>query len=97
IGLGLIVAQWAGNAPRTFALIALVAVILAVAALVWGLLPLRRVPSDLQVARFIEERAPSLDDRLVSAVDVAGTPRPASANLVGPNAPAGAPRARARE
>ena len=28
-------------------------------------------PADGQVARFIEERAPSLDDRLVSAVDVA--------------------------
>ena len=28
-------------------------------------------PADAQVARFIEERAPALDDRLVSAVDVA--------------------------
>src|SRR5262249_18148090 len=32
--------------------------------------PLRRAPQDANVARFIEERAPSLDDRLVSAVDV---------------------------
>ena len=39
--------------------------VLAVGALVWAFWPLRRVPSDAQVARFIEERAPSLDDRLV--------------------------------
>ncbi len=94
LGLGLIVARWAENAPRTFALIALVAVILALAALVWALLPLRRVPSDLQVARFIEERAPSLDDRLVSAVDVAGSPRQASHTLVEPMLADAARRAR---
>ncbi len=43
------------------------------AALVWGLLPLRRRPTDRQVARFIEEREPSLDDRLVTAVRRAPT------------------------
>ena len=39
--------------------------------IVRALWPVRQLPSDKQVARFIEEREPSLDDRLVSAVDVA--------------------------
>ena len=49
-----------------------------------ALAPLRRVPADKQVARFIEERAPSLDDRLVTAVDVAQARRtaPALADLM---------------
>ena len=37
---------------------------------------LRRGPSDRQVARYIEERCPALEDRLVSAADVAGGARP---------------------
>ena len=39
-------------------------------AVAWGLWPLREVPSDGRVARFIEEADPSLDDRLVSAIHV---------------------------
>jgi hypothetical protein len=71
-GIALTAALWTGGAPRLLAAIGIVSVVLIVSALVWGLLPLRRVPADRQVARFIEERAPALDDRLVSAVDVAG-------------------------
>ncbi len=37
--------------------------------LVFALLPLRRVPTDKQVARFIEERSGGLDDVLVTAVE----------------------------
>jgi len=33
-----------------------------------GIAPLRRAPRDLQLARFIEERCPELDDALVTAV-----------------------------
>jgi hypothetical protein len=33
--------------------------------------PLRRSPSDRQVARFIEERCPALEDRIASATDLA--------------------------
>src|SRR6185503_19945101 len=33
------------------------------------ILPLRRVPEDTQLARFVEEKNPGLDDRLVSAVE----------------------------
>src|SRR5262249_34996335 len=43
---------------------------LAAGAIAWACAPLRRTPGDSQVARFIEERVPALDDRLVTAVDV---------------------------
>src|SRR5436309_10902550 len=33
------------------------------------ILPLRRTPSDTQLARFVEEKNPGLKDRLVSAVE----------------------------
>ena len=36
--------------------------------------PLRRSPSDNQVARFVEERCPELQDRLASAIDLGETP-----------------------
>ncbi len=44
----------------------------AVVSLVFALLPLRRPPTDKQVARFIEERSGGLDDVLVTAVEMAG-------------------------
>lgn len=34
----------------------------------WMLLPLKQAPRDLQVARFIEERCPELEDALVTAI-----------------------------
>src|SRR5919204_224014 len=40
-----------------------------------ALLPLRGTPSDVRVARFVEERDPRLDDRLVTAVEVLGGER----------------------
>ena len=39
-------------------------------------LPLRRVPDDMQLARFVEEKNPGLDDRLVSAVEALTKPKP---------------------
>jgi hypothetical protein len=39
-----------------------------------ALWPLRRKPTDRQLARFIEERSPDLDDVLVTAVDYAARP-----------------------
>ena len=63
----------------------LVMVALAVVALVGAttfaisvLWPLRRVPSDRQVARYIEEHYPDLEDRLVSAADVAEGQKPSA-------------------
>ena len=38
-----------------------------------SILPLRRRISDVQVAQFIEERFPQLQDRLVTAVEYGGS------------------------
>jgi len=73
IGLSLAaasVASLAAKSPLALAAIAALALLLAAGAVVWALLPLRERPSDLRVARFVEERVPSLDDRLATAVDV---------------------------
>ena len=40
--------------------------------------PLRRIPSDTQVARFIEERCPDLEDRLASAAEVSRSGQPSA-------------------
>src|ERR1700682_1534479 len=58
------------RSQRPLAALGVAATVLAIAALVWGLWPVRRAPSDTQLARFIEESEPSLDDRLASAVDL---------------------------
>jgi Domain of unknown function (DUF4175) len=82
VGIALTAALGTAGKPGALATIGIAAVVLTLAVVVWGLLPLRRVPGDRQVARFIEERAPELDDRLVSAVDVATGQR--STPLAGP-------------
>ncbi len=56
--------------PATFAVLGLATIILAIGATVWAFWPMRAVPSNARVARYIEEREPDLDDRLVSAVEV---------------------------
>src|SRR5690242_19693076 len=63
--------RWTAGAPLLLVVLAGVAAVAAVAAVGACLWPLRRAPQDARVARFIEERAPALDDRLVSAVVVA--------------------------
>ena len=64
-------ASFGSRSPALLAALAAVVFVCAVAGLVWGLLPLRHAPSDAQLARFVEERVPALDDRLVTAVDIA--------------------------
>jgi len=71
IGLTLFAARWTRGAPVILAVVAAVAVVVALGAVARALWPLRAAPGDMQVARFIEERTPELDDRLVSAVDLA--------------------------
>ena len=83
IGIALTAALSTAGRPGALATIGIVAVLLTMAALVWGLVPLRKIPDDRHVARFIEEHTPALDDRLVSAVDVAAGDRPTTA-LAGP-------------
>ena len=85
--VGVALAAWSvasldGRSPLTLACVGGVAFALAAGAAAWGLLPLRDVPSDLQMARFIEERVPDLDDRLATAVDVVARPRPRSSQML---------------
>ncbi len=71
LGGVLLVAQALPRAPMALALVGGSGVVLTALALVWGLWPARDVPSDARLARFVEERCSGLDQRLVSAVDVA--------------------------
>lgn len=68
---GLISAYLSGRSTHALAALGVVTILVAAATVVRALWPARHVPTDRQVARFIEEREPTLDDRLVSAVDVA--------------------------
>src|SRR4030081_2806571 len=65
VGAALIATRWTDGAPGPVGLMVLAAVaaLFAAGVLVWCLAPLRRVPGDGQVARFIEERSSSLGDR----------------------------------
>ena len=63
-------ASLGGRSPIALTSLLGVVLVLAAVALAWGLLPLRGAPTDAQVARFIEERVPALDDRLATAVDI---------------------------
>ena len=89
------VAQWAGRPPLVPAILAAAALLLVVWALAWAFAPLRHRPSDARVARFIEERVPALDDRLVSAVDVINGPPERGHLLRAPMLADAAARARA--
>src|SRR5437868_14184575 len=71
LALAVLGSRWTAGAPLLLIVLAAAGSLAAVAAVTVCLWPLRRAPHDAKVARFIEERAPSLDDRLVSAVDVA--------------------------
>lgn len=74
LALTIVTTNIVGQAPLLFGAVGVAALLLAAAVLLWSAAPLRHVPSEKQVARFIEERAESLDDRLASAVHVAASP-----------------------
>jgi hypothetical protein len=65
-------------------LVLVVAAITAVAltSLLFALVSIRRAPSDRQIARYIEERAPHLDEVLVTAVDKSDDDSPIAAVIV---------------
>ncbi len=85
LAVALVLTFWTTRSPMALAALGVAATALAVAALVWGLWPVRRMPSDTQLARFIEESEPSLDDRLASAVDLLASGGEADASrLAGP-------------
>jgi hypothetical protein len=69
---------WLEPAGPGLVALALSAIVLAVAFVVLFLWPLRQRPTAVQVARFIEERCPELDDRLASVVTL---PEPARAGF----------------
>ena len=71
VALALLATRWTTGAPVALIALAAGALVLTASAFAFCLWPLRRVPPDAAIARFIEERDPALDDRLVSAVDVA--------------------------
>ena len=58
-------------------LLAMATLVAALAVGAWVIWPFRRRPSNRQVARFVEERVPELEDRLASATDL-GSDAPAS-------------------
>ncbi|MQA30105.1 MAG: hypothetical protein GEU82_09740 [Luteitalea sp.] len=70
LGIVLVLARWTSRSPTALAVLGVAAVVLAIVALIWGLWPARERPSDRRVARFVEESLGTLDERLVSAVDV---------------------------
>ncbi|MGE3179648.1 MAG: DUF4175 family protein, partial [Vicinamibacterales bacterium] len=72
LAAALVLSAWTGRSAWALALTAAVALVAAVVLALRALWPARRRPTDAQVARFIEERDPTLDDRLVSAVDLTG-------------------------
>src|SRR5438094_9104909 len=78
IGIALVFSRWTAGAPAALVALAIAAVVAVLGAIGWAVAPLRRGPGDQQVARFIEERTPALDDRLVTAVDVAAGRSPAA-------------------
>src|SRR5262249_51211908 len=67
VGVAVLASRWTIGAPLLLIVLAGTAFAVSIAALAIALWPLRRAPQDAKVARFIEERAPSLDDRLRSA------------------------------
>ncbi|HWW84211.1 MAG TPA: hypothetical protein VNZ26_11440, partial [Vicinamibacterales bacterium] len=75
IGVALVAARWTAGAPLALTLLAGVTFVSVCGLLAWGLWPLRQVPSDSRVARFIEERTAHLEDRLVSAVEISSAER----------------------
>lgn len=91
----LVLTHWTGRTALPLALTGLVALPLTVAAAFWGSRLLGDVPSDLRVARFVEERTESLDGRLVTAVDLlSSSQQTASSVLAGPMLADAADRAR---
>jgi hypothetical protein len=94
VAIALMLSRWTIGAPAALAGIAVVAALMVVGAFARAFWPLRRMPADVQVARFIEERVPALEDRLVSAVDVASGASSTSPAIAAPMLTDAARRAR---
>lgn len=62
--------RWLQPSDGAALAVAVLAIGLALAALAVWAWPLRRRPDDRQIARFVEEHCPDLDDAIVTAVDI---------------------------
>jgi hypothetical protein len=81
--IGLAVANSPGITGWTVMALRLVLLAAVVVAVIKALvMPLRRTPTDAQLARFIEEKNPALKDSLVSAVDAIEKARPEQLTFV---------------
>ncbi len=83
LALAFVATAWTGRSFLALGTVSVAAIVLAVAALVWGFWPARKAPTDARIARFIEEREPWLDDRLVSAVHLSAEQTHSLTSLVG--------------
>src|SRR6185503_7937303 len=80
---GLALANWTSISGWTLTALQLGLLAVVVATVIRALvMPLRRTPTDTQLARFIEEKNPSLKDSLVSAVDAIEKARPEQLTFV---------------
>jgi len=68
--------------PLSLVAVGVFAVLAAAIVVVWAVQPLRTRHSDRHLARFVEERLPSLDDRLVTTVDLVTSGTQASGRLL---------------
>src|SRR3954468_9559217 len=64
IAVALILSHWLARAPMALAVLGCVCLVALIGCVLWGLWPLRDVPSSARLARFIEERKPGLDEGL---------------------------------
>src|SRR5512138_3821570 len=69
VAVALALSFWLSRSPIGLAVLGVAGIVAALGTIVWAVWPVRHVPSDRKVARFIEERHGELDERLVSAVD----------------------------
>ena len=79
VAFALTLAHWIPRQPLALAALGTLTLASAVLAALWGFVSTRAVLSDRTIARFIEEREPSLDDSLVSAVSILETDAGSSA------------------
>ena len=82
LAVSLLLGRAIDRAPIALAIVGSVGLLALIVVGVWVLRPLRHVPSDRRVARFIEERLPELDERLVSAVGATESPDAAASGLL---------------
>src|SRR5262245_53798216 len=76
VALGIYLAASPGGPFAAVRIVGLVSLALMAVAAVWKVvLPLRRLPTDMQLAQFVEEKNPGLEQSLISAVEAIEKPK----------------------